>query len=341
MANKNEPSFVFEGPELLASALHAQLLARRRATLEHDLKNVIHSLLSGTELLGKSLTTASARITPAECLTLLQQQLGRAQSTLTRMLDEIAPVQGEVGDIDLTELVNECTHALRHQLQMMDLQTTMEAALSVRGHRARLKDALLCALLDSIDAAPPRSKLTVSASRAESKAVLQIQHMQDAAKPRSSVMLFMGELLNADDALLEIDSAATERRITISLPLATSTATAVPGNPRLLIVDANRDAADSLAMLVQLDGYDAEAVYDVDTALQSARSASPAAVLVDLDGSIDSATLIRKLRDEQSFGARVIGLSHSAEHRAMVGVDAQLRKPLDPAALQSIFASGQ
>jgi CheY-like chemotaxis protein len=341
MANKNETAFIFEGPELLASALHAQLLARRRATLEHDLKNVVHSLLSGTELLGKSLSTASARITPGECLSLLQQQLGRAQATLTGMLDEIAPLEVEVGDIDLSKLVNECAHALRHQLQLMDLQTSIEASLTICGHRARLKDALLCAVLDCVDAAPPRSQLTLSASRAESRALLQIQHAQDAAKPRSSVMPFIGELLNADGALLEIDSAATERRITISLPLAASKATARSGAPRLLIVDANRDAADSLAMLVQLDGFDAEAAYDLEAAVQSARSASPAAVLIDLDGSIDSAALIRKLRDERAFAARIIGLTHSAERRAIADVDAQLRKPLDPAALQSLFAQGQ
>jgi hypothetical protein len=341
MANKNEPGFIFEGPELLASAVHAQLLVRRRATLEHDLKNVVHGLLSGTELLAKALATPSARISPAECLTLLQQQLGRTQSTLNRMLDEIAPVELGAGDIDLGELVSECAHALRHQLQLLELQTSIEPSLLVQGDRARLKDAVLCTLLDSVDAAPTRSKLTLSAARSDSRALLHIQHAQDAAKPQSSVMPFIGELLDADGASLEIDSTATERRLAISLPLAVPKTTAGSDARRLLIVDANRDAADSLAMLVQLDGFEAEAAYDLDAAMRSARSTPPAAVLVDLDGSIDSAALIHRLRDESNFAARIVGLTHSADHHSIAGVDAQMRKPLDTATLQAFFAQGK
>ncbi|HVF18167.1 MAG TPA: hypothetical protein VNA21_14700, partial [Steroidobacteraceae bacterium] len=125
MTDSTKPGFHFSDAELLASALHAQLLGRRRATIEHDLKNVVHGLMSGTELLAKSLTATSARITPAECVSLLQQQLSRAQATLHRILDEVAPVDQGVMDVDVGELVNECIHALRHQLQMLDVQTSI------------------------------------------------------------------------------------------------------------------------------------------------------------------------------------------------------------------------
>src|SRR5688572_990787 len=105
MSDQKPRSFDFTSVESLAASLHAQLLARRRATLEHDIKNVVHGLMSGTELLSKSLTATSARITPAECLTLLQQQLTRAQATFHRILDEVAPAPDAVADIELAELV--------------------------------------------------------------------------------------------------------------------------------------------------------------------------------------------------------------------------------------------
>src|SRR5262245_57952386 len=121
MSDTPKPKFVFEGAELLERALHAQLLERRRATFEHDLKNVMHGLLSGTELLGKALATSSPRIPPAECLTLLQQQLMRAQGTLTHLLDEIAPAASGPAELPLDKLIEECTQDLRHQLQRFEL----------------------------------------------------------------------------------------------------------------------------------------------------------------------------------------------------------------------------
>ena len=58
---------------------------------------------------------------------------------------------------------------------------------------------------------------------------------------------------------------------------------AASGAPaRVLIVDDNVDAADTLADLLRLDGYDAEVCYGEQAALDSARASPPEIVILDI-----------------------------------------------------------
>src|SRR5690606_10863746 len=51
---------------------------------------------------------------------------------------------------------------------------------------------------------------------------------------------------------------------------------------RVLVVDDNHDAADSLSMLLQQMGQDAYAVYDGPTALAAAEKLQPEVVMLDI-----------------------------------------------------------
>jgi CheY-like chemotaxis protein len=334
MTESTKPGFDFSEAELLASALHAQLLKRRRATIEHDLKNVIHGLMSGTELLAKSLTATSARITPAECISLLQQQLSRAQATLHRILDDVSPAEDQIVDVDVAELVTECTHALRHQLQMLDVQTSLTPALKIHVARGRFKDALLCVLLDCVDRMPPRGRISISVNVSGNRVTVSIQHVQ-TIDTASHTLATMAKVLHADGAQLQMETSANGRTVQIDIALVQSRE--VSGALELLIVDANRDAADSLAMLAQLEGFTTAAAYDLAGANESIRTRSPKIVLIDLDGSVDSGSLVRTIRSAGGQQPRVIGLSHSHAENAE-GLDSHLRKPLDPAALRRVTA---
>ena len=335
MSEAKPPTFDFSSVEMLAAALHAQLLARRRATLEHDIKNVVHGLLSGTELLSKSLSTSSARITPTECLTLLQQQLSRVQTTLNRILDEVAPAPQPPAEIELAELVTDCTHALRHQLQPFNVQIAVPQALRLRASRARLKDALLFAMLDCIDLSPSRARLAISAARSAdgTRGTLGLEHPVDATRPSTSLLAMIAPLLTANDIDIQITTPNVDARaVELSFPLIAVTAPDTDA-PDLLIVDANRDGADSLVMLVQLEGFRAEACYDAMSAMEWVRTRMPKAVLVDLDGSVDSRKLVRTIRSANGQQPRLIGLSLSPME-TIAGLDASFRKPLDVQALR-------
>ena len=55
-----------------------------------------------------------------------------------------------------------------------------------------------------------------------------------------------------------------------------------PGEFAILIVDDNRDATDSMAMLLAMEGYDVRVAYDGPQALEAVRTARPDVILLDL-----------------------------------------------------------
>jgi CheY-like chemotaxis protein len=328
MSQDDPTTFGLEGVDLLANALHARLLQQRRATLDHDMKNIVHGLLSGTELLSKALSTSTARISPSECVTLLQQQLTRAQATLARILEEIAPAELGSSEVELTELVGACTHSLRHQLQSLSVNTALQQTATVRVHASRFKDALMLLLLDCVDQSPLRSRLELGTSLAQDHVVLRIEHTLRDSPGGPGHLPMLRELFATDGVQLEIGTAERQRSIALMIPRIATAGDATA----IVIVDGNRDAADSLAMLAELEGFAATAAYDIESTLAAVKQRTLAAILIDLDGSIDSQSLLRRLRAEAS-GIQLIGLSYS-QSPASAEADTYLGKPLDIRALR-------
>ena len=104
----------------------------------------------------------------------------------------------------------------------------------------------------------------------------------------------------------------------------------------VLIVDDDRDTADSMAMLLALCGYAASAAYDGETALALAAAGPPDVVLLDLAmPGLDGFAVARALRRmESTRGALLIAVSGRAEPvyaaRALeAGCDCHLSKPAE------------
>lgn len=107
-------------------------------------------------------------------------------------------------------------------------------------------------------------------------------------------------------------------------------------NHKIIVADDNHDAADSLADLLNAVGYEAQAVYDGQQALEAGRASHPGMALLDvqmplLDGC-ETARQLRESADAPAHIASISGLSPDEEPmRSMGGVfDAHFRKPLDP-----------
>ena len=114
---------------------------------------------------------------------------------------------------------------------------------------------------------------------------------------------------------------------------------------RVLIVDDNRDAAESLAMLVELLGSTAHVAFDGASALADAADFKPTVALLDLTMPVmDGFELARRLRRHEAMGGlRLIALSGRSEdayrHRSQdAGFDAHLTKPVDLPTLQAVLA---
>ncbi|HEY1328045.1 MAG TPA: ATP-binding protein [Casimicrobiaceae bacterium] len=114
---------------------------------------------------------------------------------------------------------------------------------------------------------------------------------------------------------------------------------------RVLIVDDNRDAAESLAMLVEMLGSAVRVAFDGESALSQAASFHPTVALLDLTmPGMDGFELARRLRKvDGGRPVRLIALSGRSEdayrNRSRdAGFDVHLTKPVDVATLQAVLA---
>ncbi len=115
---------------------------------------------------------------------------------------------------------------------------------------------------------------------------------------------------------------------------------------RVLVVDDNVDAADSLGMLLRLSGQQVRVAYDGPTALALAPEFQPEVVILDLGmPSMDGFAVARRLRSQPGFGkALLIALTgwgnEEAKRRSQeAGFDYHLVKPADPRQLQALLES--
>ncbi len=127
-------------------------------------------------------------------------------------------------------------------------------------------------------------------------------------------------------------------------PSATHHPRAGPGARRVLIVDDNRDAADSLGMLLKLFGHEVRVVYDGWAALAEAPAFRPDIILLDIGlPRMDGYEVARRLR-RQPESANILlvaltGFGQEQDRRRAqeAGFDAHCVKPVDFDALQALL----
>jgi CheY-like chemotaxis protein/anti-sigma regulatory factor (Ser/Thr protein kinase) len=116
---------------------------------------------------------------------------------------------------------------------------------------------------------------------------------------------------------------------------------------RILVVDDNVDAADSLVMLLSLDGHDVEAAYGGAAAIEAVRGWQPQMVFLDIGlPEMDGYEVARRLRRLDSpTPLRLIALTgygqpEDVERSYAAGFNDHLVKPVSAQALEAILASG-
>jgi PAS domain S-box-containing protein len=141
----------------------------------------------------------------------------------------------------------------------------------------------------------------------------------------------------------------------VTLPLASASTSAEPVAPvpdesravrRVLVVDDNRDGADSLARLLAAQGHDVRTVYDGAAAIVEAGRFHPHAVLLDLGmPGMDGLETARRLRAAPVNGAmRLVAVTGWGQERDRArtreaGFDGHLVKPVNPADLEAEIQS--
>jgi CheY-like chemotaxis protein len=113
---------------------------------------------------------------------------------------------------------------------------------------------------------------------------------------------------------------------------------------RVLVVDDNEDAADSLAMLLALSGQQVRAVYDGPSALVIANDFHPTMAFVDIGmPGMDGHEVARQLRQKPELRDLVLvaltgwGQEEDRRRSEEAGFDHHLVKPVEPGVLKKLL----
>jgi CheY-like chemotaxis protein len=117
---------------------------------------------------------------------------------------------------------------------------------------------------------------------------------------------------------------------------------------RILIADDNRDAADSLAVVLSVGGHEVRTAYDGQQALEVAESFQPELALLDIGmprmNGYDAARAIRA----RPFGDDIVlvaltgwGQPEDKQRSKLAGFDHHLVKPVDPSVLDRLLSGAR
>jgi signal transduction histidine kinase len=140
--------------------------------------------------------------------------------------------------------------------------------------------------------------------------------------------------------IVRLPRIASPHSLSTSLPITCPKINA----KRVLVVDDNRDAAESLARLVATFGHTPTIAYDGASALEIVKQMSPDAVLCDIGlPGMSGYDFARAVRGAGVDGIRLIAISGYAliedVRKALdAGFEAHIAKPADPGAIERLLA---
>jgi len=126
---------------------------------------------------------------------------------------------------------------------------------------------------------------------------------------------------------------------------------AAPGTDsrlKVLVADDNRDAADSLAMVLEMNGHEVLVAHSGAQALEIARQVLPQAMILDIGmPDMTGYEVAREIRRE-SFGGRILllaitgwGQKEDKERALEAGFDHHLTKPVDVDQVEKLLREGR
>jgi two-component system, OmpR family, response regulator len=121
---------------------------------------------------------------------------------------------------------------------------------------------------------------------------------------------------------------------------------AVAAGKRVLVVEDNIDAAETMQLMLSISGYEARTAYDGAAALGLAREFRPSVVFLDigLPGK-DGYTIARELRGLPEMKSALLvaltgyGQDEDRKRAAEAGFDAFQVKPVEPTALEALLTA--
>ncbi|MBB5442315.1 MULTISPECIES: PAS domain-containing sensor histidine kinase [unclassified Paraburkholderia] len=291
-------------------------------------------------------------------------------------------VELRIARVDLAELVARAIEAARPFTDSREQRVVAhvpDAPVMIRGDMTRLVQVLQNLLHNASKFSPNGSAIEMQGRVDFRMAVLEVRDPGCGIPVRSLDKIFelfaqekegqsfgeggLGIGLTLCKSLVEMHGgsivASSEglglgSTFTLSLPLAsaqsdTAESGTIDAAPhvqplRILLVDDNRDSADSLAMLLELKGHEVRIAYEGEQALQIAPRFSPHLALIDLampkmDGYATLAAMRARPEMLRTMYAAMTGFGHASDldRTRNAGFHAHLVKPVEMAVLDALL----
>jgi PAS domain S-box-containing protein len=352
------------------------------ATLAHELRNPLAPIRNAAHVLS-SPKLGSEQLQWARSV--IQRQVKHMALLLDDLLDVARITQGKLAlkkqRIILNSVVDSAVEAVRPLLDGKSHQLTVSLPsepVALDGDPLRLSQVIGNLLTNAAKYTDAGGHITLS-GRIE-KGILSLSIMDDGIgiPPESLTRIFemfsqvegaaarseggLGIGLALVRGLVELHEGTVEAksgglghgsefivRLRVIADSATTSAPdmAVPStiSRRILVADDNRDAADSLAMILELGGHEVRVAHDGRAALSVAQTFRPDAVLLDIGmPHLNGYEVARALRTEPWASEMCLialtgwGQDSDRQRAVDAGFDHHLTKPVDTVALEALLS---
>jgi signal transduction histidine kinase/FixJ family two-component response regulator len=353
------------------------------AMLAHELRNPLAPIYAASEFLSRTLAEQpQAQVAIAT----IKRQATQLTRLVDDLLDVSRITQGRIDlqreTLDLSRVIAQALETVeplirekRHRVFI----TTSYQALYVSGDFVRLAQCFINLLTNAAKYTDVGGQIRIETRAEEGSAVIDVMDSGVGMSPELLPRVFdlfvqsdrtldrsqggLGIGLSVVKRLVEMHGGEVGARsagvghgstFEVRLPLVTPTAATHPeaeatkaAPRRVFIVDDNVDAADTLAMLLELEGHEVRAVHNPGDAIEQIESFRPDVALVDIGlPDIDGYELVQRLRQRPAMAAvrfvAVTGYGQLEDRRRVrdAGFDDHLVKPVSmPALVRTLIGS--
>ncbi|HET9299209.1 MAG TPA: PAS domain S-box protein [Candidatus Polarisedimenticolaceae bacterium] len=352
------------------------------ATLAHELRNPLAPLRNGVQIMRMAAGDPAAA---EQCLAMMDRQLTQMARLVDDLMDMSRITSGKVAlrmeRVDLGRVVLQAVETSRPMIESRDHELTLDLTskpVFVQADVVRLAQVISNLLNNAAKYTEPGGRITLLTRAEDGEAVVRVQDngvgipadmlgrvfdmftQVDRALGRVQEGLGIG--LTLVRRLVELHGGSVVARsagpgqgseFEIRMPAsprarAAREAADEGGRPdprRILVVDDNRDAATSLAMMLEMTGSETRTAWDGMEALEAAAAFRPDVIFLDLGmPRLDGYEAARRIR-QQAWGRDVVlialsGWGQEEDRRRSLesGFDAHLVKPVDLTELRRLLA---
>ncbi|MGB6603462.1 MAG: ATP-binding protein [Steroidobacteraceae bacterium] len=352
------------------------------AMLAHELRNPLAPIRNASELLARS-ATPDARMQVAA---ILRRQVIHLTRLVDDLLDVSRITQGKIDlkrrPVQLAKIIEQAVETVEPLLKEKQHKVSIVSdrrSLWVHADPTRLLQCVVNVLTNASKYTQPRGDIRIESHNENAQAVLSVADNGVGIAPDLLPHVFdlfvqsdrtldraeggLGIGLSVVKKLLEMHGGSVTATsaglgcgavFEIRVPLIDGASEFTFERPqiktaprRILVVDDNRDSANSLGMVLEVEGHKVESVYTAQDALERVGSFKPDVVLLDIGlPGMDGYEVARRIRELPGLErVRLVALTgygqaDDKERTRSAGFDGHLVKPVDFSLLGQALTSG-